>query len=94
MKYNSISVVQNPKYKIITSIQLGKKVMSNSPGLVDFAIGLVHSFLNITCLRGRGSLLGNSNFRRVLFNPAYQKNFFKLVKKTLGLVHASYRLPE
>ena len=76
MKYNSISVVQNPKYKKITSVQLGKKVMSNSPGLVDFAIGLVNSFLNIACLRGRGNLLRNSYFRRIVFNPAYQ-NFFQ-----------------
>ena len=30
------------------SIQHAKKVVSNSPGLVDFAIGLVNSVLNLS----------------------------------------------
>ena len=29
------------------SMQCAKKVVSDSPGLVDFAIGLVHSVLNL-----------------------------------------------
>ena len=32
---------------IIIVIQRAKKVVSNSPGLVDFAIGLVNSVLNL-----------------------------------------------
>ena len=33
--------------KVVSSLQLAKKVVSNSPGLVDFAIGLVIFVLNL-----------------------------------------------
>ena len=33
--------------KVDSSLQLAKKVVSNSPGLVDFAIGLVIFVLNL-----------------------------------------------
>ena len=33
--------------KVGSSLQLAKKVVSNSPGLVDFAIGLVFFVLNL-----------------------------------------------
>ena len=33
--------------KVDSSLQLAKKVVSNSPGLVDFAIGLVNSVFNL-----------------------------------------------
>ena len=68
--------------------------MSNSLGLVDFAIRLVNSVLNFfNCPTGKGSFLGNSNYRRTVINPAHQ-NFFWLVKKTLGLVDARFSLPK
>ena len=51
--------------KVDSSLQLAKKVVSNSPGLVDFAIGLVLFFLG-----------GNSNYRRIVINPANQKGFW------------------
>ena len=54
--------------------QRAKKVMSNSLGLVDFAIGLVIFVLNLP----DGQVLfflGNSNYRRVVINPANQKGF-------------------
>ena len=38
--------------------------------------------------------LHNSNYRRIVINPANQKGFWGLVKATCGLVHASYSLPE
>ena len=66
--------------------------MSDSPGLVDFAIGLVVFVLNLP----DGQVLfflGNSNYRRIVINPANQKGF-GLVEMTCGLVHTSYSLSE
>ena len=42
--------------------------MSDSPGLVDFAIGLFS-----TCPTGMWSFLGSSNYRRTVINPTNQK---------------------
>ena len=53
--------------------------MSDSTGLVDFAIGLVNSVLNLP-----DGKLGNSHYRRTVINPAHPKFFFKLIKMTLG----------
>ena len=39
------------------------------------------------------SLGGNSNYRRIVINPA-TKRVLGLVEMTCGLVHASYSLPE
>ena len=55
--------------------------MSDSPGLVDFAIRIL-----------------KLKFRRTVINPANQI-FFRLVKMTIGLVHAiaqfiNYSLPK
>ena len=44
------------------------KVVSNSPGLVDFAIGLVNSVLNLP--NWLVKVLGNSNYRRTVINSA------------------------
>ena len=55
--------------------QRTKKVVSNSPGLVDFAIGLVIFVSNLS----NGKVLffgGNSNYRRIVINPANQKGFW------------------
>ena len=55
--------------------QRAKKVVSDSLGLVDFAIGLVIFVLN---LPDRQVLFfwGNSNYRRIVINPANQKGFW------------------
>ena len=51
--------------------QHAKKVVSDSPGLVDFAVGLVNSVINLP--DGQVNFLaGNSNYRRTVINPAYQ----------------------
>ena len=42
-----IPVGQNPWNVKIDHIQRAKKVVSDSPGLVDFAIGLVNSVFNL-----------------------------------------------
>ena len=47
-----------------------KKVVSDSPALVDFNIGLVMFILNLTAF-----FWGNSNYRSIVINPAKQKGF-------------------
>ena len=51
--------------------QHAKEVVSDNLGLVDFAIGLVNSVLNLP----DGQVIfwgGNSNYRRNVINPAHQ----------------------
>ena len=48
--------------------------MSDRPGLVDFAFGLVNSVLNLS--DGQVNFLGNSNYSRMVINPANQKGFW------------------
>ena len=55
-------------------LQPAKKVMSDSLGLVDFAIGLVIFFLNLSDKQVL-SFGGNSNYRRIVINPANKKGF-------------------
>ena len=60
-------------------------MVSDSLGLVDFAVGLVNSVLNLPDRRVIFLGGGNSNYRRTVVNPAHQIFF--------GLVHAIYSLP-
>ena len=60
-------------------------------GLVDFAIGLLNSVLNLP--EGQVKLnLRNSNYEELQSMLAIKK-FWGLVKKTLGLLHTSDNLP-
>ena len=60
-------------------------------GLVDFAIGLLNSVLNLP--EGQVKLnLRNSNYEE-LQSMLPIKKFWGLVKKTLGLLHTSDNLP-
>ena len=60
--------------------------MSDSQGLVDFAILLVFFVLTaVTCPVGKRCFWGNSNYRRIVLG---------LVEMTCGLVHAIYSLPK
>ena len=52
--------------------QRAKKVVSDSPGLVDFAIGLVMFVLNLPDEQVL-FFWRNSNYRRIVINPAIQK---------------------
>ena len=66
--------------------------MSDSPGLVDFAIGLVNSVLNLP----NGQVKFFEEFKlhkNCVINPAHQ-NVLGLVEINFGLVHASYSLPK
>ena len=53
--------------------QCAKKVMSDSPGLVDFVIGLVIFVFNLP--DAQVFVFGNSNYGRIVINPADQKGF-------------------
>ena len=66
--------------------QHANKVMSDSPGLVDFAIGLVNSVLNLP--NREIPIQKNCN------QSCSSKSLFGLIKMTLELVHASCNLPE
>ena len=58
--------------------------MSDSPGLVDFAIGLVNSVFNLP----HGQVMFYEEFEQK------NKTFLGLVEMTSGLVNASFSLPE
>ena len=66
--------------------QHAKKVVSDSQGLVDFAIGLVNSVFNLPD--------GQVKNRRTVKSILPVKKFLGLVKMTSGLVNASFSLPE
>ena len=62
---------------IIYILQHAKKVVSDSQGLVDFAILLVFFVLTaVTCPVESAVFWGNSNYRRIVINPANQKGFW------------------
>ena len=71
--------------------QRAKKVMSDSPGLVDFAIGLV-----IFKLPDGHQVLffGEIQITEGLSSTLIIKKVLGLVEMTCGLVHTSYSLPE
>ena len=73
----------------LTFTQRAKEVVSNSPGLVDFAIGLANSLLNFSAQVASEVFLGIQITEQLL-----SKSFFGLVKMTFELVHAIYSLPE
>ena len=66
--------------------------MSDSPGLVDFAIELVISVFNLP--DGQVMFLRNSNNRRSVKSILLVKTFLGLVKIMSGLVNARFSLPE
>ena len=73
---------------IVWPQQRAKKVVCDSPGLVDFAPGLVISILNLPNGQIR---LGAGGFQ---INQYSSKIFFGLVEMTFGLVSVSYSVPE
>ena len=61
-----------------SSSQLAKKVVSDSLGLLDFAIGLVIFVLNLS--DGQVLFFGEIQITEGLINPANQKGFSGLLK--------------
>ena len=71
---NFITDCSSQSGKVHVHFQRAKKVVSDSPGLVDFATVLVIFVLNLP----DGQVLffgGNANYRRIVINPANQKGF-------------------
>ena len=66
--------------------------MSDSPGLADFAIGLVNSVFNLP--DRQAMFFRNSNNRRTVKSILLVKNFLGLVEMMSGVVNASISLPE
>ena len=72
--------------------QLAKKGVSDSLGLVDFAIRQVNLVLN---LPDKQVMVFREFKLQKNRNQSYLSNNFSwLVKMTLGIVHASYSLPK
>ena len=67
-------------------------MVSDSPGLVDFAIGLVNSVLNLP--DGQVIFFEDSNNRRTVRSILLFKKLLGLVEMTSGLVNVSFSLPE
>lgn len=77
----------SPKIPFIS--QRGKKKVSDSPGLVDLAVWLINSVLNLPVrFCGEFKLLKNCN------QSCWSKRVFGQVEMTYGLVHVSYSFPE
>ena len=69
-----------------------KKVASDSPGLADFALGLVNSVLNL--LDRQVKYVEEFTYRRTVKSILLIKKFGGLVEMTFGLINASFNLPE
>ena len=72
--------------------QCAKKVVPDSPGLVDFAIGLVNSVFNLP--NGQVMFYEEFNNRRTVKSILLVKTFLGLVEMMSGLVNASFSLPK
>ena len=71
---------------MIFFVQHAKEVVSNSPGWVDFAIGLMNSALNL--LNGqmawKWSLLGNSSYKGTIINVYQNFLWIHVIDMTSG----------
>ena len=66
--------------------------MSDSPGLVDFAIGLVNSVINLA--HGQVKFFEEIKLQKNCKNHLLIKTFLGLVEMMFGLVNAGFSLPE
>ena len=91
---------QNTSYKslLVTKIisffksQCAMKFVSNNLPLVDCAIGLVNSLLNLPA--GQVKFFGEFKLQKNCIQSCSSNIFFKAVKETLRLVRARYSLPK
>ena len=72
--------------------QSAKKVVSDSPGLVDFAFALVNSVLNLS--DGEVNFFGKFKLQKDGNQSCQSKRVWGIVEMTCGLIHASYILHE
>ena len=66
--------------------------MSDSPGLVDFAIGLVNSVINLP--DGQGKFFEEFKLQKNCEINLLIKTFLGLVEMMFGLVDVSFNMPE
>ena len=86
------SLLRNLSRDGLVARQRAKEVVSDSSGLVDFAIGLVNSVLNLS--DGQVKFFEEFKLQKNCeINTAHQK-VLGLVETTFGLVYASLSLPE
>ena len=74
------------------NILRAKKVLFNSPGLVDFAIGLVNSVINLS--DGQVKFFEEFKLQKNCDINLLIKTFLGLVEILFGLVNVSLSLPE
>ena len=72
--------------------QRAKEVVSYSLGLMDFAIGLVNSVINLHV--GQVNFFEEFKLQKSCEINLLIKTFFKLVEMIYGLVNVSFSLPE
>ena len=73
-------------------LQRAKKVVSDSPGLVDFAIGLVNFVINLP--DGQVKFFEQFKLQKYLEINLLIKTFLGLVEMMFGVVNVSFSLPE
>ena len=74
------------------NILRAKKVLFNSPGLLDFAIGLVNSVINLS--DGQVKFFEEFKLQKNCEINLLFKTFLGLVEILFGLVNVSLSLPE
>ena len=74
------------------NILRAKKVLFNSPGLLDFAIGLVNSVINLS--DGQVKFFAEFKLQKNCEINLLIKTFLGLVEILFGLVNVSLSLPE
>ena len=74
------------------NILRAKKVLFNSPGLLDFAIGLVNSVINLS--DGQVKFFEEFKLQKNCDINLLIKTFLGLVEILFGLVNVSLSLPE
>ena len=78
--------------RFVNEPQRAKKVVSDSPGLVDFAIRLVNSVINLP--DGQVKFFEEFKLQKYCQINLLIKTFLGLVEMMFGLVHVSFSLRE
>ena len=79
-------------YLLHLRVQRAKKVVSDSPGLVDLAIGLVNSVINLP--DGQVKFFEEFKLQKNCEIHLLIKTFLGLVEMMFGLVNVSFSLPK
>ena len=74
------------------NILRAKKVVPDSPGLVDFAIGLVNAVINLS--DGQVKFFEEFKLQKMCEINLLIETFLGLVERLFGLVNVSLSLPE